>query len=1112
MAVERWAALALNHRARRGLTASLRSQWLRNPTFWRPLTAQQTWHGRSQRWNGWPKRGIRVGEASKPGPEDRERSPPPNRHSGRTFCPVATCPCSAPTSRGWASIQAMRPHMDDHAAGTLQGAPPPAYLTAAGLELCGVCGLTVASRYNGAHPRCRPTARFAAGAGHSPHAGLLQASADPDLAQVCSASIPVLRHVPKVARTAFAQCLARALADVVSLGTIAAWTQLMMLPKAVLRPAPRGGQRHCKQTGQFTLRRCERWLAGERGELWEAPTGPRRRRAGSGDEDADRLARQSRCLRLAGEGEMSRACAALVSPPLLDDTAEIATKLRAKHPQAPPAMPAMLPLGPPSQTSVPDLSVQDVLAAVKSFPRGSAGGPTGLRGDHLREALNTAHGDEVAAHLTQVVQILLRGQAPPELAAHFAGGTLYAQPKGADDVRPIAVGEALRRLASKCLCAALREEAQRYLAPIQVGVGVSLGAEAAVHTARHWAHRHAGHANKCFLTVDFTNAFNSVDRASLLREVRLRMPGLAPYVEWCYGNHTRLLFAGSPMTSEAGVQQGDPLGPLLFALALQPALRAAQGSQLDQRPDLVFAYLDDVCLAGTLQQVSAALGRLTAAARQVGLALNPAKCELTTCSGDGLVDMRSFPPGVKLNRTGAFSLLGAPVGNTAFCEAHAQTKRVEASAPLLQALAELGDPQTGLLLLRQCASFCKVAYATRVTPPLLHCQAMDAFDGQVRACLERLCTGPLSAEAWEQSSLSTSCGGLGLRHAGRHGPAAYIASIVSTTALCSAMDTQYAPELQTTIAAFNQEVSAADRVPFPVPTHLRQQQLSKALDKATFAQLSLPAAGREAFRAHLQLLQQPGAGAWLHAPPCEALGLHVAAPLFRVMVQLRLRLPVAATDMDCPLCDGVADSHGDHARVCPCGGDRVKRHNRLRSVLAARAQSAGLSPEVEKPNLLPQRPDDDGVAGVVGQGGRRPADVWVPSWGVHGPAAFDFAVTSGLRQGFVSASAASGSRATEEYETRKRVYQRTQEACAAVGLQFVPLIAEACGGGWGPAAMQTWETLAEALATRTGETAAAEKVKLLQALSITLQRENARAVVRRAGWDPAAATAALDQP
>ena len=59
--------------------------------------------------------------------------------------------------------------------------------------------------------------------------------------------------------------------------------------------------------------------------------------------------------------------------------------------------------------------------------------------------------------------------------------------------------------------------------------------------------------------------------------------------------------------------------------------------------------------------------------------------------------------------------------------------------------------------------------------------------------------------------------------------------------------------------------------------------------------------------------------------------------------------------------------------------------------------------------------------------------------------------------------------------------------------------------------MQTWQTLAEALATRSGDTAVTEKVKLLQALSITLQRENARAVVRRAGWD-AASAAGLDQP
>ena len=182
------------------------------------------------------------------------------------------------------------------------------------------------------------------------------------------------------------------------------------------------------------------------------------------------------------------------------------------------------------------------------------------------------------------------------------------------------------------------------------------------------------------------------------------------------------------------------------------------------------------------------------------------------------------------------------------------------------------------------------------------------------------------------------------------------------------------------------------------------------------AQLAVVGPGRESFRAHLQLLQQPGAGAWLHAPPAENLSLHVAPALFR-----RLRLPVSEEDIACPFCDGVADRWGDHARVCPCGGDRTKWHNRL---LAGRAQSAGLSPEVEKLlGLLAE----DGARGTAGAGGgRQPADVWVGSWGAHGPAAFDLAVTSGMRQGCMAAVPVSGGHAAEDYESRKRTHLRTE--------------------------------------------------------------------------------------
>ena len=67
------------------------------------------------------------------------------------------------------------------------------------------------------------------------------------------------------------------------------------------------------------------------------------------------------------------------------------------------------------------------------------------------------------------------------------------------------------------------------------------------------------------------------------------------------------------------------------------------------------------------------------------------------------------------------------------------------------------------------------------------------------------------------------------------------------------------------------------------------------------------------------------------------------------------------------------------------------------------------------------------------------------------------------------------------------------------GLQFVPLVAEA-SGGWAPVARRTWQALGQLLAAKTGEAEAVETEQLMQALGITLQRENARAILpSRAG-------------
>ena len=87
---------------------------------------------------------------------------------------------------------------------------------------------------------------------------------------------------------------------------------------------------------------------------------------------------------------------------------------------------------------------------------------------------------------------------------------------------------------------------------------------------------------------------------------------------------------------------------------------------------------------------------------------------------------------------------------------------------------------------------------------------------------------------------------------------------------------------------------------------------------------------------------------------------------------------------------------------------------------------------------------------------------------------------------------------------------RTAEQCEAAGLQFLPLVAEACGGGWAPTAVRVWKVLGRLLSARSGEAAAVETDKLLQSLAVTLQRENARAVLRRLPVEGAAGSPLAD--
>ena len=150
-----------------------------------------------------------------------------------------------------------------------------------------------------------------------------------------------------------------------------------------------------------------------------------------------------------------------------------------------------------------------------------------MRVQHLREACTAGSRDAFLSQLAAVVQLLAQGRAPSFVAPVLAGAGLVALPKPSGGVRPIAVGEILRRLTGKCLMSLVQQQARTYFWPAQVGVAVKGGAEKAVHTVRAWTQRHAGSATKVLVKLDFANAFNCVSREAVLQQACTHFPALA---------------------------------------------------------------------------------------------------------------------------------------------------------------------------------------------------------------------------------------------------------------------------------------------------------------------------------------------------------------------------------------------------------------------------------------------------------------------------------------------------------------------------------------------------------------------------------------------------------
>ena len=214
----------------------------------------------------------------------------------------------------------------------------------------------------------------------------------PSMDELNTTLVPTLKWCPKAARGEFARELATLWNRLnENSDDVRLWTLEFMFARCIL-PAgrgPRAGDAY--SMARLVRERLRRWRAGEYSVLWQeavnltkVPKKKGRKRKGEEEKSQEKRNAQ-RAASLIQEGQLSRAAKALVSLGLDQDSEEALRQMQEKHPQQ--DVPVAPEVGEEEPTITPvTVTTRDVYEAIRGFKPGTAAGPAGLRGEHLKEA------------------------------------------------------------------------------------------------------------------------------------------------------------------------------------------------------------------------------------------------------------------------------------------------------------------------------------------------------------------------------------------------------------------------------------------------------------------------------------------------------------------------------------------------------------------------------------------------------------------------------------------------------------------------------------------------------------------------------------------------------
>ena len=227
-------------------------------------------------------------------------------------------------------------------------------------------------------------------------------------------------------------------------------------------------------------------------------------------------------------------------------------------------------------------------------------------------------------------------------------------------VRPVGVGEVLRRIIGKAITTILKQDIVNATAPIQVCSGLSGGAEAAIHALRKI---YDDPKTEAVILVDADNAFNSLNRNAALRNIQCTCPQFASYLINTYRKPAKLHISQSDeiLYSEEGVTQGDNSAMGYYSCSLMPLLSCitTPDQQPLKNPKQIW-YADDAAAGGKLAEIKRWWSSLCEHGPLFGYHPKPSKTWIIAKPGK-LEEAKAMFPGLQVTDVG-HKYLGSYIG------------------------------------------------------------------------------------------------------------------------------------------------------------------------------------------------------------------------------------------------------------------------------------------------------------------------------------------------------------------------------------------------------------------------------------------------------------------